>query len=124
MTDRKPQDVLRELVDAVLTWEQADAFRARIHDSKRASEADLEQANVRLVAAIKNLRAVARELRKLTEQSSVVKRTKRGKVAAQPKMPLDWNRIIDNVAKVAGVVKDIKDGKPAKRVIDVTADPN
>jgi len=93
-----PSKVLHELLNAVLEWEQADARRSQLADSKSAKPADVAAANARLIAAIKRLRAAAREIRKLM------------RTAKKPRVPVDWGKIIDVSAKVLSVVKDAKDG--------------
>ena len=111
------QKTLTDLVTAVLDWEQADAVRMRLADSKSANPADLKVADQKLIAAIKRLRVVARELRKLTKSP----------LAKKPKTPIDWGKILDVSAKVVGALKDIKDGKPEPpiraRVIDMNGRP-
>lgn len=95
-----PSQLLTELVNAVLAWEEADALRARLIDSRSTRPADLQAANVRLVTAIKRLRIVAREVRKLVKNPAV---------GRKKKMTINWGKVIDTVAKVSVVVKDIKD---------------
>jgi hypothetical protein len=107
---------LQDLVAAVLEWEQADAARMRLADSKSANPADLKAADQKLIAAIKRLRLVARELRKAMKSP----------LAKKPKTPIDWGKILDVSAKVVGTLKDLKDGgkvEPIRaRVIDATPD--
>ena len=93
-----PSQVLTELVNAVLAWEEADSLRLKLVDSKSAKLNDLTAANLKLISSIKRLRAAAREVRKLIK--SPIKKKKR---------PIDWSKIIDTTAKVVGAVKDIKD---------------
>lgn len=90
-----PSQLIQELVSAVLAWEEADAKRARLLDSKSAKKTEVDVANHNLVVAIKRLRAVSRELRKVVSGKSKLRK------------PINWGKIINAVAKTMTLVNGV-----------------
>jgi hypothetical protein len=88
-----------DLVNAVLAWEEADAIRSRIVDSKKATRAEVEAANARLMSSIQRLRTVAREIRRFSKLAPRKKKS----------APLPWGKIIDVAAAALDVAKKAKD---------------
>jgi len=107
-----PKVVLRDLVSAVLEWEEADAVRRRVLDSKKATEAEAQAANLRLVKAIGRLRLVAKSVRKLMG-SKVIKK-KGGS--------FNWLAALKITAKVLNAAVNPEPPKRSEIVIDTTAE--
>jgi hypothetical protein len=109
-----PQKLLKDLIAAVLAWEEADAIRGRIADSKSATAAQRREADVKLMAAIRQLRAVARALR--VAMRSAPKKKGKG---------FNWMKALDITTMALNTVKEVTDkGRlvPTVRVIDATAE--
>jgi len=108
-----PQQVLKNLVAAVLAWEEADAHRIKVLDSKRATPRDVQAANTKLASAIGKLRTATTDLRKLLG-SAPKKKTKN----------FDWLKALDITTKVLNGVKNVTDKQSLRLtdVIDVTGE--
>lgn len=118
--DLDPKEILKELVSAVLEWEDADAQRTRILDSKRATPDEVRAANTRLVASIRKLRTVAKKVRKLMN----------GKTLKKKGSSFNWLAALKVTAKALNAVVDVSERNPTHvsdrryptHVIDTTAE--
>jgi hypothetical protein len=107
-----PKKAIKEIIEALLAWEEADAIRARIADSKSASPQEIKAANAKLVASIRRLRTIAREVRKLM----------RSKPKKKSNFDWNWMKALDITTKALTTMNDAVKPQPQSRIIDVTAE--